>query len=178
MLLVNTTTPGIVNWEGQSLALLALAPVSSAGIILSKWIVALLPPLAMVELALAGLAVYLRLPVGEAVPLAVTLAFLIAALAGTTLTVNVTWPRLDATNPRRPSSATAAIIGLATDGALSAATGILLFLSLYIWHGAQTEEGIAGLLVALTAIILANLQLGRSGLRRLMHGGSLVQSAS
>jgi ABC-2 type transport system permease protein len=177
LLLVNTTTPGIVNWEGHSLVLLALAPVSAAGIVLGKWIVALVPPLLMVQVALIGLAIYLRLPVDEVAVLSLTLAFLIGALAGTTLMLNITWPRLDASNARRPSSVTAGIVGLLIDGAVSVGTGLMLFLILFAWHGALSRAGEGVLLVALTMIILFTLQLGAAAMRRLLRGGSLARSA-
>lgn len=174
LLLVNTTTPGVVNWEGQSLVLLALSPLSAGGIVLCKWIVAVVPPLLMVEVALTGLAVYLRLPLSQVAVLSVTLAFLVGALAGTTLTVNITWPRLDASNARRPSSLTAGILGLLTDGVVSLGTGVLLFLCLFAWHGALAQAGTAVLLAMLSVIIVVSLHLGAAALRRLMRGGTLV----
>lgn len=174
LLLVNTTTPGIVNWEGRGLVLLALAPVSPSQIVLSKWTVAALPPLVMVEIALMALSVYLGLPLGEAVELALTLGALTVALAGTTLSINMAWPKLDATNPRRPASFIAGIISLVSDAVISAGTGMMLFLSLYVWTGARAEAGIIALLLALCVIIVAAYRLGPWSLSRLMRGGSLV----
>jgi hypothetical protein len=174
LLLVNTTAPGIVNWEGRSLILLALAPIPASGVILSKWMTALIPPLVLVEAALTGLSIYLRLPTGEFALLALSLALLTGALAGTTLTVNISWPRLDATNPRRPSSATAGIIGLAFDGLVSAGTGVGLFLGLFVWHGIWANTTIVVVLAALAGIIFGNLRLAPVLLRRLMHNGDLM----
>lgn len=177
LLLVMTTTPFLINRQGKALILLALAPLSPAGIVVSKWITAAIPPFVAVEVALTGLAVYLRLPGAEVGLLAVTLAVLIVALSGTILSINIAWPKLDATNPRRPSSGFATVAGMASAAIMCAATGIVLFLSLFVWSGDTAALGIVLLFAGLGAVILTVSQLAPRLLQRLLHSELLLGGA-
>jgi ABC-2 type transport system permease protein len=177
LLLVMTTTPFLVNRQGKALILLALAPLSPAGIVVSKWITAAIPPLVAVEAALIGLAVYLGLPGGKAALLAVSFAVLIAALSGTILAVNIAWPKFNATNPRRPSSGFATVAGMACAAIMCACTGTVLFLSLFVWTGQVAALGITILFAGLIAVIVVLSQLAPRLLARLMHSEQLLGGA-
>jgi ABC-2 type transport system permease protein len=178
MLLVTTTTPSIVNREGKAIILLALAPISPAAVILSKWIVAALPPFVVVEVALVGLSIYLGLPPGESALLALIFAALVLALSGTTLAINLAWPKLGATNPRRQSSATAALVSLVSDAVICLVTGALLFLGLLVRHGVYSALAMVGLFAALGAVIALAAWLMPRLLQRLLHGDRPITTVS
>src|SRR5207248_1034454 len=100
----------LINREGRSLYLLALAPLTARDIRRAKWAFCVLPALALVEgLVVAG-AVILRMPPAEALLGALAFASLVVALAGALLLVSLVWPRLDWDNPRRRVSGTATLV--------------------------------------------------------------------
>lgn len=169
LLLVNTTAPGLINREGRGIALLALAPITTRDILKAKWIAAASPPFLIVELALIGLATYLRLPFGEVLLLALALAALVVALSGASLAANVAWPSLGNTNPRRQGSGVAAIVSLLSDAAISVFAGGMLVLNLFVWHGLPARLAIVVMFVGLALVIGLAGRVTAVLLGRLLH---------
>ncbi|GAC1634631.1 MAG: hypothetical protein NVS4B2_21510 [Chloroflexota bacterium] len=151
ILLLNSTAPSIVNREGGSLYLLALAPLSAREILLSKWVIALLPPLVIVEALLLAGAVILSLGAGQLLIIALTVAALLIALTGVSITVNLMWPKLEFVNPRQQASRIASLVGMVSEFALGFCVFGLLSLAFVFWP--NQPAGTAAVLLLLCAVL-------------------------
>ncbi len=162
----------VVNREGRSLYLLALAPLRARDVLFVKWAFCAAPVLLVVEVVLVAGSVLLSVSPGEALLAICAFAALIVALAGALLLVSLIWPRLDWDNPRRQVSGTASAVGALGGLVLVAVTCLLLVLTL-AWSSSQplaaTATGIA--LFALPALVAAAVAVvAPSRLAALMEG--------
>jgi ABC-2 type transport system permease protein len=168
VLLASSVVPGAVNREGKAMALLALAPVSTADIVEAKWIGAGVIPLVIVETALVGLSIHFGLSPDRILLLAVIMLVLLVALTGTTLAANFAWPKLDATNPRRQASGAATFAGLISDVLITLFSGGMVALALLVWHGMQTVVALLVVFLVLVALIVIAAWLNERLLNRLL----------
>lgn len=175
ILLLNSVAPSIVNREGRAIYLLALAPLSSRDVLLSKWAISVLPPLLIVEGFLAVAVVVVHLSLAEALVIGVTMAVLLIALVGVSIVVNLIWPKFGSANPRKQASRIASlvsagiefVVGIGTFGLLSLAFGL-----------ASTNLAGAMLVYAVLIGLLAGFTIvsawaGSRLLRRLLMGDRL-----
>ncbi|MGH2345463.1 MAG: putative ABC transporter permease subunit, partial [Chloroflexota bacterium] len=124
--LTNFLSSRLVNREGRSLYLLALAPLAARDIFLVKWAFGALPIAALVEVILLIGSVFLHLAIGAILLSIATFGCLVVAMVGAALTLSLIWPRLDWDNPSRQVS-TQALLFTAVGGLiLSAGTCALL----------------------------------------------------
>jgi ABC-2 type transport system permease protein len=129
----------IVNREGRSLYLLAMAPVSAREVIAAKWLFCATPVLVIVEAILIVDAFALHIDAGEALLIASAFAGLIVALTGANILISLIWPRLDWDNPSRQVSGAARIAGLLIGMALSGAVYALVIFTL-VWRSSRPLE--------------------------------------
>ncbi|MGI8827907.1 MAG: putative ABC transporter permease subunit [Chloroflexota bacterium] len=158
VLLLNSVAPTVVNREGRSLYLLGLAPLSPLDILLSKWAISVVPPLLMVEALLVAGAALLRVPVANAILVALVLAGLTIALAGVSISINLIWPRFNAPNPRQGSKS-AAFAGMGLEFVLAGIAFGLLHVAFALWND---RLGLA-LLAFLTLLVLLAGTAGLAG---------------
>jgi hypothetical protein len=116
----------LVNREGHSLYLLALAPPAPQAILLVKAAFCALPNLAIVEAVLVGGGTALHLAFWQVLVSACVFAMLIFAEAGGLILIGLIWPKLDWDNPSRQVSTQANLYG--TLGALLLTAGVLVLL--------------------------------------------------
>lgn len=178
MLLANSTVPGLVNGEGRSLFLFALAPIPLRTVVFSKWFVAGVAPLAIVEIALVGLAVYLRLDPGRVVLLVLIFGALVVALCGLSIAINIAAPRLQGAGFRGQSSVRAVAIGFLCEGIVCAATGVSVVLGLFVWDGPRAGIVIAILLAGLLSLTAGLTRLTPRLLARLLRSETLLRGSS
>jgi hypothetical protein len=151
---LSSIAPPIVNREGRSLYLLALSPLSSRAILLSKWVICVIPILAIAEAFLVAGALILQIEPIRVVVTAIALAALIIALAGLVISVNLIWPRLDSDNPRRQVSGTATLVSLVSEAIIGGFFCLLLVLTFNLWSHLPLVSLAAGLsLLLLTGAI-------------------------
>jgi len=132
-LLLTALALPLINREGRSLYLLALAPLSARGILLAKWSFCALPVGGLVEALLIAGAVAMRITVGTVLLSMLAYAGLVIALSGVQLTVSLIWPRLDWDNPRRQVSGPASLVGSFGGLLLAAIVCGLLIATVALW---------------------------------------------
>lgn len=147
ILLLNSTAPSIVNREGRSLYLLGLAPLRVEDVLLSKWAIAVMPPLILVEVLLVIGSVALGVDPGQALVIAAVMAGLLVALVGVSITINLFWPKLVLSNPRQQSSRIASFVGMIGEFVLGGVVFGLLGLAFALW-----QDHFLGSLVVLVAL--------------------------
>jgi hypothetical protein len=104
LFLVSFLALSIVNREGSSLYLVALAPVGPRAIVLGKWLFCAGPALLLTEMLLLVGADQLRFSLFETLVAALAVASLVVALAGTYLLFGLVWPRLSRDGASQPIS--------------------------------------------------------------------------
>ncbi|MDQ2743847.1 MAG: hypothetical protein M3Z66_16340 [Chloroflexota bacterium] len=154
VLFVNTLAPSIVNREGRSLYLLALAPLTPRSILLAKWLVCIIPALVLIEALLLGTSFMHHLPVSELLLTGLVLAGLIVALSGLMICLNLLWPRLRSENPRKQASLLAVLVGTAAEFIVAGAVLGLLVVALALQ---PTLSLVAGGALCLAALILGSI---------------------
>src|SRR5579884_168012 len=173
-LLVTTSAPGIVNREGKSLILLAVAPIDARVILLEKWVFAAVPPLLLIEAALVIFTIILGIPIGEAAVLVAALAALVIALTGVALIATILWPKLSVTNPRRQVSGTAQIVDLGASSVMCVFAAVLLIFGLLVWHGSLSAVAIIAVFAGLIAVIAAALLTAPRLLDSMLHSRKVL----
>jgi ABC-2 type transport system permease protein len=177
VILLSAITLPVVNREGRSLYLLALAPLSARDILLSKWIVCVTPVLLLIEGILAAGAVLLQVEIVRALLIGLAMASLVVALGGAFLTVTLLWPRLEADNPRRQVSPAASFGALAVGVSLGGTVCLLLILTFVLWPLLPWLAIVTGLAIFLLtgAVTAAGLIAGSRLLQRLLGGEYLMR---
>jgi len=178
LLLVTTTAPAVISGEGRCFILLALSPISPQTVMAAKWLLSWLPPMVLVEAALFGLGAYLGIASRDVLVLGLLLALYLAAQVGICLGANLTWPRFEQLNPRRPSSGQASATTLIGGAALGAGSGILTYVGMFVWSGRVGAVTVSGVLVGLTVIAFLAFQVGVRQLAHLSHSELLLSGAS
>jgi ABC-2 type transport system permease protein len=154
ILVLSSIAPPIVNREGRSLYILALSPLSPRIILLSKWVICVIPVLAIAEVLLVVGALILQIEPVRALVTAFALVALIIALAGLVISINLIWPRLDSDNPRRQVSGIATGVSLVSEFIIGSFFCLLLILTFNLWPHLPLISVAAGLsLVLLTGAI-------------------------
>jgi ABC-2 type transport system permease protein len=133
VILIGPVAATIVNREGRSLYLLALAPLSARALFLAKWAFVLAPVLVIVEGILTAGSINLQIDAGQSLLAGLVLALLIAALSGTALTINMLWPRFESASARRQGSGTANLVSFIADLGIGGITCALLIAGIAIW---------------------------------------------
>ena len=170
ILLIGSIAPSLINHEGRSLYLLALAPVSSRDVLLGKWLMCAAPALVLVEAMLGAAAVFLHLPAGRSMMTALVMAALIIAQAGLTLAINLVWPRFNPSGGRQQASFPAVVVSMAGQLLLGGAVFILLLLATGTWTSLPLAAlaAIAAVVVLTASISFASMWLGSRQLQRLL----------
>jgi hypothetical protein len=154
ILVLTSIAPPIVNREGRSLYLLALSPLSAHAILLSKWVISVIPVLVIVEGLLTVGALILQIEPVRALVTALALVALVIALAGMVISINLIWPRLESDNPRRQASGVATTISLISEFIIGSFFCLLLILTFNLWSRLPLISLAAGLaLLLLTGAI-------------------------
>jgi ABC-2 type transport system permease protein len=150
----------VVNREGKALYLLALSPLAPRDVVVAKWIFCAAPIALLAEGVVLLSAVLLDVTPPEVLIAALIYPVLVVALVGALLLVSLIWPKIDWDNPRRPTSATASIVGSLAGLAISGATTALLIFTFWeIDRGSVTALiGAAGL-VALPLLVIGAVVL-------------------
>lgn len=133
VILIGPTAATIVNREGRSLYLLALAPLPVRDLLVAKWTFVAVPVVAVIEIILGIGAHILGIDPGQALLAGLVLAALSIALSGVALTINLIWPRFESENPRRQGSGIANIVGIITDFGIGGISCALLIAAIEIW---------------------------------------------
>jgi ABC-2 type transport system permease protein len=123
----------IVNREGRSLQLLALAPLTARDILIGKWAFCVTPILAAEEILLVAGAVTLHFSTAETLIAALSLAALVVALCGALITISLWWPRLHADAARRPVSFAGCLTGSVFGAALVGTVTACLLTTFVLW---------------------------------------------
>ncbi|HVA92742.1 MAG TPA: hypothetical protein VNL71_23220, partial [Chloroflexota bacterium] len=172
LLLSNFLAPRLVNREGKSLYLLALAPVSSRDVLLIKWALGALPVAGLVEVfAIAG-SLILHLSFWAALLCLGAFGALAIAMVGAMLALSLIWPRLDWDNPSRQISTQASLFG--TVGGLILSMGMCALLGVVLgW--ASSRPGIAllagvGIFVITLGVSGISLIVGDRAMKGLLGG--------
>lgn len=158
ILLAGSLAPLVVNREGYSLYLLALAPLRVRTVLLARWMICLIPIVTVTEVILVAGALFLRIPWDQALLAGFALAALVTALIAVNVAVNVLWPRFEARTGRRSGSYLAAIVSFVADLVVGGAIFTLLTVTLALWGS------IAALLTALALFLVAALVIAAAGL--------------
>lgn len=170
IVLIGALAPTLVNREGRSLYLLALAPLTPLDIVVAKWMVCLIPSIPLVQALYVGSAAYLGETAVQIILSAPILAALTASLAALALAVNLVWPKLGATEPRKQASGTASIVGFIAEAVVCVIVVGLLALTFSapvpIWARALTAATALAIAVALMA---ASLSLGARRLSAILQ---------
>lgn len=144
----------IVNREGRSLYLLALAPLSPREIVLSKWAFCVTPVLVLVEGILVASALTTHLAPGQVILSALALAGVAVAVAGQLILVSLIWPRLQWDNPRQQVSGLATLVGDLGGLIVGGGACLLLFVAFAAWSSVPLVSVIAALgIFALTGLV-------------------------
>ncbi|HXT34179.1 MAG TPA: hypothetical protein VN837_01265 [Chloroflexota bacterium] len=173
-LLSNFVAPRLVNREGKSLYLLALAPVSSHDVLLVKWALGALPIAGLTAVfAIVG-ALLLHLAIWSALLSLGAFGSLAIAMVGALLTLSLIWPRLDWDNPSRQVSMQAALFG--TVGGLIMCAGICALLAVAIgWSSSHPTTALlagVGIFVITLAVCWISLIVGSWAMKILLGGAS------
>jgi len=170
IVLIGALAPTLVNREGRSLYLLAMAPLTPLDIVVAKWMVCLIPSIPLVQALYAGSAAYLGETAVQIIVSAPILAALTASLAALALAVNLVWPKLGATEPRKQASGTASIVGFIAEAVVCVIVVGLLALTfsapIPTWARVVTAATALAIAVALMA---ASLSLGARRLSAILQ---------
>jgi len=170
LLLSNFVAPRLVNREGKSLYLLALAPVSSRDVLLVKWALGALPIAGLTAVfAIVG-ALLLHLAIWAALLGLGAFGSLAIAMVGAMLTLSLIWPRLDWDNPSRQVSTQAALYG--TVGGLIMCMGICALLAVAIgWSSSHPLTALlagVGIFVITFGVCWISLMVGGRSMKSLL----------
>lgn len=171
-LFLDEPTVGLVNREGQSLYLLALAPLRARDILLVKWAVGALPITVMVEGILLIGALFLPLSVRAVVLSFFTFGSLAIAMIGAALMLSLIRPRLDWDNPNRQVS-TQALLFTAVGGLILSAGTCALPAVVLGWASSRPLTAPAvgvGIFVINGGVGAVSLIGGTRAMNRLLHG--------
>jgi putative ABC exporter len=168
----------IVNREGRSLSLLALAPLSARSIFLEKWLVGIVPPLLLAEIVLVVVAALLGAGIATALVNALCIAGLTVTLVGQSLAVHLLWPRLELVEARRQGSVVGGIVSFALDVIVALATGVLFASALRLRprHQWLSLAAGCGLVVVLMVVSVIVIFAGPRILDRLLKSESALRA--
>jgi ABC-2 type transport system permease protein len=178
VLVLGSFVPMIVNREGRSLYLLALAPLSARSIFLEKWLVGIVPPLLLAEVVLVVVAALLGAGIGVAVVSALCIAGLVVALVGQSLAVHLLWPRLELAEARRQGSVVGGIISFVLDAIVALATGVFFATALRLWphHQWLSLASACGVVAVLMVVSVTVIFAGPRILVRLLRSESALRA--
>lgn len=172
--LTNFLSARLVNREGRSLYLLALAPIGARDIFLVKWAFGALPIAALVEIILLIGSVFLHLSAGAVLLSIATFGCLVMAMVGGALTLSLVWPRLDWDNPSRQVSIQA-LLFTAVGGLILSAGNCALLAVVLGWASSRPLIALAaglGIFVINGGVALISHIVGSQAMERLLHGGT------
>jgi hypothetical protein len=162
----------VVNREGHSLYLLALAPLAPRHIFLVKWAFCVVPGLVVAEAIVAAGIVSLQLTVWQALLCVVALGFLVIAMNGVLILIGIIWPRFDWDGPNRQVSVQATFAGIVSCLALVGGGLTLLVFTLTDGPGSAlwAVAGTAGIFLVTVVAAVVALVFGAQHMRRLLEG--------